>query len=168
MLLFDGNLSVPGATVTTTKCMVDSIISTPKAKDLSLDIANVYLNNKLPSPKWMSMPFSIISQEIIEEYTFEKIVDENGIVWIMIVKGMYGLKHAGIIANQELRAHLKLYSYEPNRHTLGAWYCTQIDSIFTLVVDGFLIQHTSLTNSNHLINALKQKYDITIDWEAKI
>ena len=68
LLPFDGNLSVPGATVTTTKCMVNSIISTPKAKGLILDISNFYLNNNLPSPKWMSMPLIIIPQEIIQQY----------------------------------------------------------------------------------------------------
>jgi len=49
LLSFGGNLSVPDATVTTTKCLVNSIVSTPKAKGLILDIANFYLNNKLPS-----------------------------------------------------------------------------------------------------------------------
>jgi len=168
LLPFDGNLSVPGATVTTTKCMVNSIISTPKAKGLVLDISNFYLNNALPSPEWMSMPISIIPQEIIKQYELENIVDENGMVWIKIVKGMYGLKQAGIIANQELRAHLKPYGYAPVQHTPGLWRCTQTDSIFTLVVDDFLIQYTSIFNAHHLIDALQKKYVITIDWEAKI
>ena len=53
------------------------------------------------------MPISIIPQDIIEEYTLEKADDENGMVWIMIVKDMYGLKQVGIIVNQELRAHLR-------------------------------------------------------------
>ena len=78
-------------------------------------------------------------------------------VWIMIVKGVYDLKQAGIISNQELRAYLKPYGYEPIRHTPGLWYCTQIDSIFSLVVDDFLIQYTSLINVSHLINAFKTK-----------
>ena len=80
--------------------MVNSIISTPNTKGLILDIANFYLNNKLSSPEWMSMPFNIIPQEIAKEYTLEKIVDEKGMVWIMIVKDVHDLKQAGIIANQ--------------------------------------------------------------------
>jgi len=156
LLSFDGNLSVPGATVTTAKCMLNSIVSTPKAKGLILDISNFYLNNDLPSPEWMSMPISIIPEEIIKQYKLKKIADENGMVWIKIVKGMYGLKQAGIIANQELRAHLKPYGYAPVRHTPGLWRCTQTDSIFTLVVDDFLIQYTSIFNAHHLINALQK------------
>ena len=60
LLPFDGSISVPGATVTTTKCLVNSIVSTPKAKGLILDIAHFYLNKKLPFPEWMSMPISVI------------------------------------------------------------------------------------------------------------
>ena len=45
-------------------------------------------------------------------------------IWIKIVKGMYGLKKAGIIANQEICVHLKSYGYEPVRHTPGLWRCT--------------------------------------------
>ena len=85
----------------------------------------------------MSIPLSIISQEIITHYKLEDIVNENGMVWIKIVKGMYGLKQAGIIANQELQAHLKPYGYKPVRHTPGLWRCTQTDSMFTLVFDDF-------------------------------
>ena len=77
------------------------------------------------------------------------------------------MKQAGIIANQELRAHLKPYSYEPVRHTPGLWRCTKTDSMFTLVIEDFLIQYTSKF-TDHLIDALKQKYEITIYWEAKI
>ena len=68
---------------------------------------------------------------------------------------MYGLKQAGIIENQELRSHLKPYDNEAVRHTPGLCQCTQTGSIFTLVVDNVLIQHTSLPNTYHLINALK-------------
>jgi len=98
-LPFNGNLSVPGATVTTTKCMVNSIISSPNAKGLIIDIANFYLNNNLPSPEWMNMHFNTISQEIIEDYILENFVDENSMTSIMIVKGVYGLKQAGIVTN---------------------------------------------------------------------
>jgi len=88
-------------------------------------------------------------------------------VWIKIVKVMYGLIQAGIIANQELRAYLKPYGYDPVGHTPVLWRCTHRDSIFILVVDDFLIQYTDLRNAYYFINALQHKYDITIDWEAK-
>jgi hypothetical protein len=35
-----------------------------------------------------------------------------------------------------------------------------------LVVDDFAIKYTKLEDAQHLINALKKDYNITVDWEA--
>ena len=40
--------------------------------------------------------------------------------------------------------------------------------MFTLVVDDFLVKINSEECAQHLINALKGKYEITIDWDAKL
>jgi hypothetical protein len=37
---------------------------------------------------------------------------------------------------------------------------------FTLVVDDFAIKYTKLEDAQHLIDALKKDYTITIDWDA--
>ena len=42
------------------------------------------------------------------------------------------------------------------------------DTIFTLVLDYFAIKYTSLDNAQHLFHALKEKYTISEDWEAKM
>ena len=68
---------------------------------------------------------------------------------------MYGLKQAGIIANNELQKHLKPYGYVTVRHTPGLWECKGRDTMFTLVVDDFLVKMTSEECAHHLINALK-------------
>ena len=47
----------------------------------------------------MKIHTHIILQEIIDEYVLHKLVYENGWVYLDIVKGMYGLKQAGIIEN---------------------------------------------------------------------
>ena len=38
--------------------------------------------------------------------------------------------------------------------------------MFTLVVDDFLVKIISQECAQHLMNALKEKYEITIDWDA--
>ena len=57
-----------------------------------------------------------------------------------IDKIMYGLKQAGIIANNKLQKYLKPYEYELVRHTPGLWECKGRDIMFTLVVDYFLVK----------------------------
>ena len=98
---------------------------------------------------------------MIDKYKLLNIVDNQGFLYVKIVKGMYGLKQAGIIAHKYLIHHLALFRYHPDRHTPGLWQHDTRDTIFTLVVDNFPIKYTSLNNAQHLIHALKEKYTIS-------
>ena len=80
LLDFAGLLSTPTATVTTAKCLFNSVISTTGAKCIIADVKNFYLNNDLPEPKYMKLNMHIIPQEIIDEYALHKLVHENG--WV--------------------------------------------------------------------------------------
>ena len=81
---------------------------------------------------------------------------------------MYELKQAGIIAHRSLIQHLAPFGYHPACHTPGLWQHETRDTIFTFVVDDFSIKYTSLDNAQHLLHALKEKYTISEDWEAKL
>ena len=139
LLGFPGLLSTPTATVTTAKFLFNSVISTPGAKCLVADVKNFYMNNDLPEPEYMKFHLHIIPQEIIDEYALHDLVDEDGWVYPKIVKVMYGLKQAGIIANMELTKHLDKFGYYPVQHTPGLWRHKTRAKIFTLVVDNFAI-----------------------------
>lgn len=76
---------------------------------------------------------------------------------------MYGLKEAGIIAWKELVHHLKNYGYEPMRLTTGMWRHKTKPTIFTLTVDDFGIKFCSDSDLQHLLNALTDRYNITVD-----
>ena len=85
-----------------------------------------------------------------------------------IDKRMYGLKQAGIISNNELQKDLKPYEYASVRRNLVLWERKGRYTMFTLVVDMFFFKITSEECAQHLINALKKKNEITIDWNAKL
>ena len=53
------------------------------------DIKNFYLNNALPDPEYMKFHIATIPQEILDEYNLLNIVDNQGYVYVKIVKGMY-------------------------------------------------------------------------------
>ena len=116
----------------------------------------------------MKFHIATIPQDIIDEYNLLKIVNNQGYVYVKIFKGMYGLKQAVIIAHRALIHHLAPFGYHPARHTPGLCQHETRDTIFTLVVDDFSIKYTSLDNAQHLIHALKEKYTISEDWEAKL
>ena len=88
--------------------------------------------------------------------------DEKGWCCIKISKGMYGLKQAGIIANQDLQKHMSAYGYRPVQCTSGLCKHYSKDTIFSLVVDDFLVQYSSEMDAEHFLHALRQKYTITV------
>ena len=116
----------------------------------------------------MKLNIAIIPDEVITQYKLSDIADKYGWVYIKICKGMYGLKQAGIIANQELQKHLKPFGYHPVKHTPGLWTHDSADTVFSLVVDDFAIKYTSLARANHLLSALRTKYEISVDWAASL
>ena len=116
----------------------------------------------------MKFHIATIPQEIIDEYNLLNIFDNQGFVYVKIAKGMHELKQEGIIVHKSLIHHLAPFRYHPARHTPGLWQHETRDTIFTLVVDYFAIKCTSLDNAQHLLHALKEKYTISEDWEAKL
>ena len=116
----------------------------------------------------MKLHLHITPQEIIDEYALHNLVDEDGWVYLKIVKGMYGLKQAGIIANMELTKNLDKFGYHPVQHTPGLWKHATRAKIFTLVVDDFAIKYASRQGAAHLLQALCAKYTISTDWDASL
>ena len=49
----------------------------------------------------MRLPIKLIPDEIIQKY-YLKEIEQDGVVYLKIVKGMYGLPQAGKIANELL------------------------------------------------------------------
>jgi hypothetical protein len=92
----------------------------------------------------------------------------NGWVYLEIRKGMYGLKQAGLLANQLLPKWLKPFGYNPARHTPGLWLQNTKPAAFSLVVDDFYVKYVTKSDANHLRDALLQHYEITTDWEGTV
>ena len=77
-------LSTPTATVTTTKYLLNSIISTLNTRCLTENIKHFYLNNHLPDPEYTKLHISITPKEIIEAYDLSTIQDNIGWVYMRI------------------------------------------------------------------------------------
>ena len=68
----------------------------------------------------------------------------------------------------ELTKHLEKFGYHPVRHTPGLWKHNTQATIFTLVVDDFVIKYASKQDANHLLQALHAKYTISTDLDASL
>ena len=74
------------------------------------------LYNLHVDPEYMKMKLKIIPQEIIDQYQLQDL-EEDGWVYMNIVKGMPGLKQAACLANEILVHHLAPYGYSPVHNT---------------------------------------------------
>jgi hypothetical protein len=164
---YPGNTTTPTADLPTVKILLNSTISTPGAKRLSIDLKDFYLNNKMPTLEYMWIPVWAIPQTIMDNYNLWPLV-HNGFVLCSISKGMYGLPQAGRIAYEGLVDHLEPFGYHPAPHTPGLWLHKTLPTVFTLVVDDFLIKYMEIEHANHLVDALKTKYTISEDWQASL
>jgi hypothetical protein len=136
-LEYPGNVSTPTAKLTTAKCILNSTISTPNARFAVFDISNFYLGTPMARYEYMRLPLNIIPDEIIVQYKLRGVATADGWVYMEIRQGMYGLKQAGLIANQQLRKHLTKYGYAPTPRTPGLWTHSTRNIAFSLVVDDF-------------------------------
>ena len=167
LLGFTGNISAPTASVATKKCVLNSVVSTPGARCLLDNIKSFYLNNILPDPEFMRIQLKITPQEIIDAYNLITLVDNQGCIYMCIEKGVYGIKQAVIIASQGLVKHMDPFGYHPVQHTPGLWVHDKINIIFSLMVDEFCVRYSSMEDCNQFLNALRAKYLITVDKEAR-
>ncbi len=112
---YPDNVSTPTADMNLFKCIVNSIISTPRAGCIMVDIKDFYLNTPMKCFEYMQIKISDIPEEIIEEYNLHEIVTENRYVYCKIRKRMYGLPQAGIIAQEHLTERLAKHGYHQSK-----------------------------------------------------
>jgi hypothetical protein len=164
---YSGITATATASLTTLKILLNSVISTPGARFMTLDIKNYYYNTPMDTFEYMRLPLEIIPDEVILQYDLRKLA-VAGWVYLEIRKGMPGLKQAGKIANDRLTKHLAKYGYAPTPRTPALWRHHTLPISFTLVVDDFGVKFTKQTDATHLINALRDLYIISIDYTGSL
>jgi hypothetical protein len=115
----------------------------------------------------MRLPISILPEEIVEKYHLKRLA-VDGWVYLEIRKGMYGLKQAGLLANQLLQKRLKPFGYHPAMHTPSLWLHITTPTAFNLVVDDFAVKYVTLADAHHRHNARLRNYKITMDWVGTV
>jgi hypothetical protein len=116
--------------------------------------------------QYLRMHYSLIPTEVMDKYNFH--VESNGYVYFEIRQRMYGLKEAGIIAFNQLVKKLAPYGYIPMKCTPGLWRHTTKRTTFALCVDNFGVKYFSKADALHLINAVNDHYESTVDWEGNL
>ena len=95
--------------------------------------------------------------------------DKNGYVYLEIQRGMYGLKQAGKIANDQLKERLIPHGYLPCKNTPGLWKHSNKPISFTLIVDDFGVKYTRKQDAKELLTILRKNYEaVTTDWTGTL
>ena len=114
---FPGDCGTPTADLLTVKLLLNSIISTPNAKSMTLDIKDFYLMTPMKRYEYFRMKLNLFPQDIIDKYNVKNKVNHNGNVHCEVRRGMYGLPQAGIIAQEILEERLRqLVTHKANSH----------------------------------------------------
>ena len=119
-------LNFPGATtthcagLTTIKCLLNNTISTPGARFMTLEIKDFYYGTAMARYKYMKLALSCIPDKIIDQYSL-RTLSASGWVYLDTRKGMPGLKQAGRIASDQLKAHLAKFGFTPVPRTSELW-----------------------------------------------
>jgi len=159
---YTDDVSTPTVDITTVKIHLNSVISTPGAKYATLDLKNFYLNTPLDRPEYMRIPINIIPAIIIKHYNLSPLISNDHIM-VEIVKGIYGLPQAGILAKRLLDQRLLEGGYYPAPHTPGLYLHHTRQTSFTLWVDDFGIKYMRRDDVDHLTALLQQHYELTLD-----
>jgi hypothetical protein len=164
---YSGNVTTSTADITTFKILINSTLSTKDTPMMMMDIKNYYIGTPLPWFEYMKMPLSRFPEEIVQMYNLNALA-VDGWVYVEIRKGMYGLKQAGLLANQLLQTRLAPFGYYPAYHTQGLWLHKTRPISFTLVVDDFAVNYMGKQHADHLRNDLLKTYELTTDWKATV
>jgi hypothetical protein len=164
---YSGDVTTSTADITTFKILINSTFSTEDAAMMMMDIKNYYIGTPLPRFEYMKMLMSCLHEEIIQKYNLNTLA-VDGWVYIEIRKGMYGLKQAGLLANQLLQTCLAPFGYYPAHHTPGIWLHKTRPISFTLVVDDLAVKYVGKQHAKHLRNALLRTYELRTDWTATV
>jgi hypothetical protein len=163
---YPGNCATPTRDLTSFKIMLNSVISTPGARFMSLDIKNFYLNTPMSRYEYIRIIIDDVPKEIIKQYNLCEKVDNERYVYIEVRKGMYGLPQACILAQELLEQQLNKHGYIQNKAIPGLLTHQTRPISFTLVVDDFGIKYVGQEHVMHLFSILKEHYELSEDWKG--
>ena len=163
---YPDELTTRTADLTTTKIMWNSVLSTEDTQYMCIDIKNMYLATPMERFEYMCIPVKFIPEEFRKAYGLDKMI-KNEYIYMQIERSMYGLPQAGILAKKLLRKHLAPHGYYELPHTPGVWKHATLPVQFTLAVDDFGVKYQG-GSIHHLINALKENYEISEDWTGEL
>ena len=161
---YPGEVATPTAEMLLAKILFNSVISTPGARFMTMDVSNFYLMTPLKRPEYIRVRLSDMPEEIINEYKLREKANAKGFIFLSVHKGMYGLPQAGLLANELLEKRLNKHGYHQSKIVPGLWKHQTRPIQFALTVDDFGVKYIGKEHAIHLQKVLEEHYKVTTDW----
>ena len=117
--------------------------------------------------EYMKISLDIVPDKIVRQYNIRALAS-NGWVYMETRKGIPGLKQSRRIVNDRLQLYLYKFGYAPVVRTPSLWKHATKNIIFSLIIDDFGVRYVGKNNANHLIQALKNLYNVSIYWDGAL
>ena len=121
---------------------------------MTMDIKDFYLNTPMTRFKYIHLGIADMPEDVITQYNFREKATPDGYVYCEIQKGMYGLPHAGIIAQLQLKEQLAKHGYRQSKTMPGLWKHDNHPISFSLVVDNFGVKYVGKEHAQHLLETV--------------
>jgi hypothetical protein len=161
---YPGEVTAKTADLTTLKLLLNSVVS-ENANWFTADCKDFYLGTTLLRKEYMRIHRKHIPIATQKKYNLEHLF-YNEYIMVEVGKGIYGLPQAGKLAQDRLIAHLATHGYHLTPNTPCLFRHDTYPTAFTLVVDDFGIKYAKKEHADHLLNALRELYIMTVDWEG--
>jgi hypothetical protein len=89
-IIYAADVNTKTADLTTAKTLISSILSTPDAKFLGINIKDFYLATSMTDYEYMHITLQMLPQAIVDQYNLTPII-HNNCVYLEIRKDVYGL-----------------------------------------------------------------------------
>jgi hypothetical protein len=105
LIHYQDKVSTPTSNLSTVKVLLNSVISTPGARFATFDLKYFHFGTPMFQQEYMRISITSIPQSIIDQYHLLDLV-HNSFVLMEISRGMCDLPQDGILACNQLAAHL--------------------------------------------------------------
>ena len=129
---------------------------------------SIHLTTPLTRYEYVRLRITDIPDEIVQEYKLKDKVTAEGYIYIEVRKGKYGLPQAGLLVEELLKKRLEKHGYKQSKLIPGFWTHKWRPIQFSLVVDDFRVKYQGEEHAKYLMNALKENYEISEDWEGEM
>ncbi len=147
---YTGDVSARTASPEVVRTLLNSVLA-DDANFMTTDITDYYLGTPLLRPEYIRIARKQLSATICSEYSLDDVCTD-GYVYFEIVKGMYGLPQAGLLAQKRLIKHLSAAGHAQSTSIPCLFQHPSNGVSFVLVVDDFGVKYTNSDGLEHFLS----------------